>query len=70
MLADFLKGQTNENHQYCLLGYRLENTLLEHGTVFRVICQLDSGGELASVTEQTYIRRTKIGIVPRVSSQQ
>lgn len=42
--------------EYCMVGYRLENTLTENGTVSRGVCELD-GGLLKSITERTKIGR-------------
>ena len=47
---------------YCMVGYRLENTLSEHGTVSRGVCQTDSNGLLTTMTERTSIGRTPEGI--------
>ncbi len=42
--------------EYCMVGYVLENTLTENGTVSRGICDVRDG-YLADVTERTSIRR-------------
>ena len=42
--------------EYCMVGYILENTLTENGTVSRGICQVDSG-YLTDVVERTKISR-------------
>ncbi len=54
-LAGFLKERTNDEARYALCGYRLRNTLSEHGTVSRGICAAHADGRLASVTEHTKI---------------
>ena len=41
---------------YAMVGYVLENTLTENGTVARGICEVDESGMLISVTERTAIR--------------
>ena len=46
LMADYLTGVDNDAHEYCLLGYRLENTLSEHGHVSRGVCQIDEEGYL------------------------
>jgi len=48
-LATFLKKNTRED-LFALVGYRLRNTLSEHGSVSRGVCQL-SDGEFDGVTE-------------------
>ena len=50
-IANFLK-QDPEN--YCMVGFRLVNTLTENGYVSRGVCEV-SNGELKSVTERTKI---------------
>lgn len=45
-----------------MVGFKLENTLSEHGAVSRGICELDESHYLKSVTEQTHIVRTPAGI--------
>lgn len=49
-----MKGNVPE---YCMVGYVLENTLTENGTVSRGICQVGEDGYLCDVTERTSIRR-------------
>jgi hypothetical protein len=41
----------------CMIGFRLENTLSEHGTVSRGVCTADADGCLRSVEECTAIER-------------
>lgn len=43
--------------QYCMVGYTLNNTLSEHGTVARGICDVGKNGLLRSVRELTRIKR-------------
>ncbi len=61
LMADYLTGVATDAHEYCLLGYRLENTLSEHGHVSRGVCQIDDEGYLQQVTERTKIYRTDNG---------
>ena len=61
LMADYLTGVDNDAHEYCLLGYRLENTLSEHGHVSRGVCQIDAAGYLQQVTERTKIYHTDNG---------
>ena len=42
--------------QYCMVGYVLENTLTENGTVSRGVCEVD-GGYLVDVVERTKISK-------------
>jgi NDP-sugar pyrophosphorylase family protein len=43
-------------HESCMVGYRLEHTLSEHGSVSRGICEIEED-QLVRVTEHTEIRR-------------
>ena len=46
----------------CMAGYRLENTVTEHGSVARGVCETDGSGALVSITERTSITRRAEGI--------
>ena len=60
-LADFLNAA--QPGQYAMVGYRLEKTLSDHGTVSRGICHSDELGYLLDVTERTAISRTPQGLL-------
>ena len=47
----------NNKYKYAMVGYILENTLTENGTVSRGICEVDENGMLLSVEERTEIRK-------------
>ncbi len=47
--------------QYCMVGFKLSNTLSEHGSVARGVCKVDGHGLLTSVTEMTKIFKTTEG---------
>ncbi len=51
-IADFLRENTEK---YCMVGFRLVNTLTENGHVSRGVCQIDNQSCLTSVTERTKI---------------
>ena len=55
LLAAHLKNA--KAGEYCMVGYVLENTLTENGTVSRGVCQADGDGRLMDVVERTAIRR-------------
>ncbi len=46
---------------FALAGYRLANTLSEHGAVARGVCAVRADGTLARVTERTKLRRDDVG---------
>ena len=55
-VARFLEqGSTIQSHEYCMVGYKLKNTLSEHGLVSRGVCETDSENYLIKITERTQI---------------
>lgn len=57
-LARFLTQPASVNPDlFAMVGFQLDRTLSEHGTVARGLCQTDAGGYLASVEELTAIER-------------
>lgn len=50
-------------YHYAMVGYRLDNTLSDHGSVNRGICQADSSGHLQSVEEFLDIARSEDGVI-------
>lgn len=57
LLASHFKGKQSSEGEYCMVGYVLENTLTENGTVSRGICTVGDDGMLVSVEEMTAIKR-------------
>lgn len=56
VVASYLQALDADNdYTYCLLAYKLRNTLSEHGTVSRGICELDKNNYLEKVVEHTKI---------------
>ncbi|MEM7371340.1 MAG: sugar phosphate nucleotidyltransferase [Bacteroidota bacterium] len=62
-MATFLSQREPTENAYCMVGYKLENTLSDFGSVSRGVCLTDADGYLESVTERTKIVRTESGIV-------
>ncbi len=54
--ARFLGNECNE-HTYAIIGYQLDKTLSDHGTVSRGVCEVDSHQNLVSIKERTKIYR-------------
>ena len=52
--ADFLINKCNENTS-AIIGYKLKNTLSEHGTVSRGVCEVDSNNFLTGINERIKI---------------
>lgn len=63
ILADYLKDLENKKNEYCMVGYRLGNTLSESGSVARGICETNDDGNLTTVVERTYIIRDTDGVI-------
>ena len=42
---------------YCMVGYRLDNTLTDHGHVARGVCSVDEAGILLNIIERTRIQK-------------
>lgn len=62
VMADHLMTLDGKKGDYCMVGYKLENTLSENGTVSRGECAVDGNGLLIGMTERTSIGRTANGI--------
>ena len=57
-VAGFLRETPEDSkHHACMIGYFVENTLTEHGSVARGVCDISENGYLNSVTERTRIAR-------------
>jgi len=60
LLGDYLqKSKDGKTADYSMTGFVLRNTLSEHGTVARGVCQSDSNGYLKNVVELTKIEKVK-----------
>ena len=59
----FLKEKAQQfDHQFCMAGFVLKNTLSENGAVTRGICQMDQDGYLQAIHETQGIIKTADGI--------
>jgi dTDP-glucose pyrophosphorylase len=63
VLADFLHSVEGKQGEYCMVGYRVCNTLSENGSVSRGICSTDADGFLTGVVERTHIEEVGRKIV-------
>lgn len=63
LMADFLSARDNEENLFCLIGYKLKNTLSDHGSVNRGECFTDAEGNLTDIQERLKIRRLEDGSV-------
>lgn len=57
ILAEHLAQLEGKQNHYCMVGYRIQNTLSESGAVARGVCEVDGKGYLKSVVERTHIER-------------
>ncbi len=55
VMAKFLMDVNGQEGKYCMAGYRVGNTLSEHGTVSRGVCATNESGFLTDVVERTAI---------------
>ncbi|MEY4905100.1 MAG: hypothetical protein RLZZ292_2915 [Bacteroidota bacterium] len=68
LMADFLKKDCTPQH-FCMVGYTLQNTLSENGTVSRGVCRVNDAGHLTSVVEHLGIERLENNNVIFVNEQ-
>jgi hypothetical protein len=62
VLARQLVSMDGKENHYCMVGYRLYNTLSESGAVARGICETNDNHYLSSIIERTHIER-KDGVI-------
>ena len=64
ILADALRKVADKENCYCMVGFQIENTLSENGTVSRGHCQVSEEGYLTGVKECPGIQRKGDKLVP------
>ena len=57
VICDFLSKVGDSKNRYCMVGYRVGNTLSESGTVARGVCETDANNNLTGIVERTQIKR-------------
>ena len=57
ILAEYLSKLEGQKNNYCMIGYRVGNTLSESGSVARGICETNDENFLTGVVERTQIER-------------
>jgi dTDP-glucose pyrophosphorylase len=60
ILHDFLVNDTDPNN-YCIVGYKMRNTLSDHGHVNRGVCRVGDDGLLKNIVETRQIEKTPDG---------
>ena len=56
-IYDHLLNEHNRRGRYAMVGYRLRNTVTEHGSVARGVCSVDQDGTLLDIHERTVIEK-------------
>ena len=56
------KAEDGDKYDFCMVGYHLGNTVTDHGSVARGICETDENGFLTAVVERTQIEKYDGGI--------
>ena len=62
VLYDYLKNaKDGDKADFSMVGYLAKNTLTEHGSVARGVCEVDKKGELVNIVERLKIFKTPEG---------
>ncbi len=70
-LATFLREPRSSGiPRYAMVGFRLANTLSEHGSVSRGVCSLGTDGHLIGIVEQTSIAPAQVGLGRHFSGEE
>jgi hypothetical protein len=64
VIGDYLRTAEDRNgvYDYCMVGYDLRNTLSEHGSVARGVCDVTPEGFLRGINERTRIQQLEDGV--------
>jgi len=54
-----IQNQQSGNREYALIGYQIQNTLTENGSVARGVCQVDENGYLIDIQERKQVKKTE-----------
>ena len=58
VIYDYLvNARDTDKYNYCMVGYRLGNTVTENGSVARGVCATDENGYLTDIVERTKIEQ-------------
>lgn len=63
-IYDYLSNidENAEKQKYCIVGYRLKNTVTDNGSVARGVCEVDENNILTKINERTKIEKKSDGI--------
>ncbi|MBQ8366701.1 MAG: nucleotidyltransferase [Alistipes sp.] len=62
-ISEYLQTLEGTEGRYCMVGYQVNKTLSENGTVSRGVCTVDDEGNLRGMVERTQIERVNGTIV-------
>ena len=57
VLGNYLQNSIDPKNAYCMVGYRLANTLTEYGHVSRGVCEIDTDDYLLGIEERLRIQK-------------
>ena len=60
-IYEYLESVKDQTGKYCMVGFKLGNTLTENGSVSRGLCTVDDKGDLVDIVERTRIIETNEG---------
>ncbi len=63
VIGNYLSQLGESKNSYCMVGYEVNKTLSDNGTVSRGVCTLDENGDLTSMVERTKIERNAEGTI-------
>lgn len=63
VIGEYLSALGGEKNHYCMVGYEVNKTLSENGTVSRGVCSVDQNRFLTSIVERTKIERNAEGTI-------
>jgi hypothetical protein len=63
VMGDFLASVAPDQPRYAMVGYQLNKTVSDNGTVSRGICQVDADGLLTGMEEHTKLEKTADGVI-------
>lgn len=62
LIYDYLLQHTDDTqYRYAMVGYQIEKTLTENGTVARGVCEVNEDHQLINIIERTKIKKTDYG---------
>ncbi len=63
VMGSYLSNLADSRNSYAMVGYEVNKTLSENGTVSRGVCTVDSDNFLTSMVERTKIERNSEGVI-------